>query len=50
MVSGTEQKHPWWRLVNAHFPQVLKHYGPFCALNIYRSTVDCKSVKNPQLE
>lgn len=42
MVGGKEQKHPWWRLVNDHFPNVLKHYGPFCSLNIYRSTVDCE--------
>lgn len=42
MVNGKPQQHPWWRLVNEHFPNVLDHYGPFCALNIYRSTVDCK--------
>jgi trichodiene synthase len=41
MMNGQPQKHPWWKLVNEHFPQVLKHYGPFCGLNIYRSTVDC---------
>lgn len=43
MVNGRQQKHPWWKLVNDHFPDVLKHYGPFCSLNIYRSTVDCES-------
>lgn len=42
MMAGKEQRHPWWLLVNDHFPEVLKHYGPFCSLNIYRSTVDCK--------
>ncbi|KAF7370120.1 Trichodiene synthase [Mycena sanguinolenta] len=40
MMAGREQQHPWWRLVNEHFPNVLQHYGPFCSLNIYRSTVD----------
>jgi trichodiene synthase len=44
MMAGKPQRHPWWRLVNDHFPKVLSHYGPFCALNIYRSTVDCKSL------
>ena len=44
MVNGKTQKHPWWKLVNDHFPNVLKHYGPFCSLNIYRSTVDCEFV------
>ena len=43
MVNGKPPQHPWLRLVNEHFPNVLDHYGPFCALNIYRSTVDCKS-------
>ncbi|KAH8422385.1 uncharacterized protein LDX57_000142 [Aspergillus melleus] len=40
MVEGKPQQHPWWRLVNRHFPNVLDRYGPFCSLNIYRSTVD----------
>lgn len=42
MMNGKPQKHPWWELVNDHFPNLLKHYGPFCSLNIYRSTVDCE--------
>ncbi|KAI9043113.1 trichodiene synthase [Aspergillus affinis] len=41
MVEGKPQQHPWWRLVNRQFPNVLDRYGPFCSLNIYRSTVDC---------
>ncbi|KAJ6484019.1 Trichodiene synthase-domain-containing protein [Mycena sanguinolenta] len=40
MMAGKEQKHQWWKLVNNHLPNVLQHYGPFCSLNIYRSTVD----------
>ena len=42
-LEGRRQKHPWWRMVNDQFPSVLRHYGPFCSLNLVRSTVDCKS-------
>lgn len=42
LVHGRHQKHPWWRLVNGHFPKVLSHYGSFCAFNLIRSTFDCK--------
>jgi len=42
--AGREQAHPWWRLVNEHFPNVLRHFGPFCSLNLIRSTLDCKSL------
>lgn len=42
--SGREQKHPWWILVNEHFPNVLRHFGPFCSLNLIRSTLDCRSI------
>ncbi|KAI9149657.1 Trichodiene synthase [Paramyrothecium foliicola] len=38
--AGREQKHPWWMLVNEHFPNVLRHFGPFCSLNLIRSTLD----------
>ncbi|RYP43706.1 hypothetical protein DL768_009762 [Monosporascus sp. mg162] len=38
--SGRQQKHPWWMLVNEHFPNVLRHFGPFCSLNLIRSTLD----------
>nr|ABG73407.1 trichodiene synthase [Stachybotrys echinatus] len=38
--AGREQKHPWWILVNEHFPNVLRHFGPFCSLNLIRSTLD----------
>lgn len=40
--QGRQQKHPWWRLMNEHMPQVLEHYESFCAFNILRSTFDCK--------
>lgn len=42
LIHGRQQKHPWWRLVNGHFPRVLHHYGSFCAFNLIRSTFDCK--------
>ncbi|OQD68909.1 hypothetical protein PENPOL_c002G09289 [Penicillium polonicum] len=38
--AGLPQEHPWWQMVNNHFPQVLRHYGPNCGLNIIRSTTD----------
>lgn len=44
--SGNPQKHPWWVLVNEHFPNVLRHFGPFCSLNLIRSTLDCRSAQN----
>ncbi|CAI7642799.1 unnamed protein product [Penicillium palitans] len=40
MLAGLPQEHPWWQMVNSHFPQVLRHYGPYCGLNIVRSTTD----------
>lgn len=48
LLAGKTQQHPWWRMVNEQFPTVLKHYGPFCSLNMVRSTVDCKSPLSPQ--
>lgn len=42
LLNGRQQKHPWWQLVNGHFPKVLSHFGPFCSLNLVRSTIDCK--------
>lgn len=41
MLASLPQEHPWWQMVNSHFPQVLRHYGPYCGLNIVRSTTDC---------
>lgn len=49
LVHGRQQKHPWWRLVNDHFPKVLNHYGSFCALNLIRSTFDCKWLSEPRV-
>ena len=43
LVMGKPQKHTWWRLINEHFPDLLKRYGGFCSLNILRSTLDCES-------
>jgi hypothetical protein len=42
MLSGNEQKHPWWKLVNDYFPTLLKYYGPFTSMNIFRGTLDCE--------
>lgn len=42
LLRGREQQHGWWRLVNDHFPKLLNHYGPYCQMNLVRSTVDCK--------
>lgn len=30
------------RLFNDRFPVLLRHYGPFCSLFIFRSSLDCK--------
>ncbi|KAJ5531511.1 hypothetical protein N7527_004904 [Penicillium freii] len=40
ILAGLPQEHPWWQMVNNHLPQVLRHYGPYCGLNIIRSTTD----------
>ncbi|TIA29602.1 hypothetical protein D6C78_10125 [Aureobasidium pullulans] len=40
LIHGSEQKHVLWRSVNDHLPDLLKHYGPFCSLSIFRSTLD----------
>ncbi|KAL2202444.1 trichodiene synthase [Sarocladium strictum] len=40
LLAGRPQKHPWWQLVNSQLPTLLSHYGPYCALNIVRSTTD----------
>ncbi|KAJ6007935.1 nonribosomal peptide synthase [Penicillium herquei] len=40
MLAGRAQEHPWWQMVNGQFPQVLRHYGPYCGLNMIRSTTD----------
>ncbi|KAJ5273266.1 nonribosomal peptide synthase [Penicillium angulare] len=40
LIAGMPQRHPWWQIVNEHFPQVLRHYGPYCGLNMVRLTTD----------
>ncbi|CAI7616678.1 unnamed protein product [Penicillium discolor] len=40
ILTGLPQEHPWWKMVDNHFPQVLRHYGPYCGFNITRSTTD----------
>ena len=47
LLEGRPQKNPWWRMVNDQFPAVLRHYGPFCSLNLVRSTFDCKPRQTP---
>ena len=47
LLEGRPQQHPWWQMVNDQFPAVLRHYGPFCSLNLVRSTVDCKPPRRP---
>ncbi|KAI9146797.1 Trichodiene synthase [Paramyrothecium foliicola] len=39
-VSGTPQKHPFWKLMNGHLVNFLSHYGGFCSFAILRSTFD----------
>ncbi|PHH79274.1 hypothetical protein CDD80_5269 [Ophiocordyceps camponoti-rufipedis] len=40
MVVGRPQGYPWLKLVNDQFLNVMKYYGPFCSLGIYRGTFD----------
>lgn len=40
LIQGKQQKHPFWRLMNAHLTKLLSHYGGYCALSITRSTLD----------
>lgn len=42
LLAGRPQQHPWWQMVNEQFPTLLQHYGPYCKLNLIRSTTDCK--------
>lgn len=44
LLAGRPQKHPWWQLINDEFPVLLAHYGPYCGLNMVRSTMDCKTL------
>nr|UWK20216.1 trichodiene synthase [Trichoderma stromaticum] len=40
LLNGKSQAHGWWRLVNDFFPNVLRHYGGYCQINMVRSTID----------
>ncbi|KAI9790624.1 MAG: hypothetical protein M1816_004957 [Peltula sp. TS41687] len=40
LLHGNQQKHPFWRLMNDHLSDLLRHYGSFCGLNIMRSVFD----------
>lgn len=40
LLAGRPPRHPFWRLMQAHLPRLLAHFGSFCAFNIMRSTVD----------
>ncbi|KAG8528567.1 uncharacterized protein KY384_006739 [Bacidia gigantensis] len=39
LLSGAEQRSEFWFLMNEHLPRLLSHYGPFCGLTIFRSTL-----------
>nr|UWK20044.1 trichodiene synthase [Trichoderma gamsii] len=40
LLNAKPQAHSWWRLVNDFIPNVLRHYGGYCQMNIVRSTID----------
>lgn len=42
LLNARPQAHGWWRLVNDFIPNVLRHYGGYCQINMVRSTIDCK--------
>lgn len=42
LLNANPQAHGWWRLLNDFIPNVLRHYGGYCQMNIVRSTIDCK--------
>lgn len=41
LVENRTQRNAWWRLFNDRFPVLLRHYGPFCSLALFRSSLDC---------
>lgn len=47
LVEKRPQRNAWWRLFNNQFPVLLKHYGPFCSLALFRSALDCKLPSSP---
>ncbi|KAK8092386.1 uncharacterized protein PG998_014871 [Apiospora kogelbergensis] len=42
LVQGNPQRHLWWQILNDHLPVLLRHYGPYCGLNIVRCTTNCE--------
>jgi len=40
LIKGKPQKHPFWQRMNAHLTTLLRYYGGFCAMTIFRSTLD----------
>lgn len=42
LIDNRPQRNAWWRLFNNQFPVLLRHYGPFCSLSLFRSALDCK--------
>ncbi|KAK4081234.1 uncharacterized protein Triagg1_2766 [Trichoderma aggressivum f. europaeum] len=40
LLNAKPQSHGWWRLVNEFLPNLLRHYGGYCQINIVRSTID----------
>lgn len=42
LVKNNPQRNAWWRLWNDRFPVLLRHYGPFCSLTLFRAALDCE--------
>lgn len=40
LIKGKPQKHLFWQRMNAHLSSFLGYYGGFCAITIFRSTLD----------
>lgn len=42
LIENRTQRNAWWRMFNDQFPCLLRHYGPFCSLTLFRNSLDCK--------
>ncbi|KAE8357780.1 Trichodiene synthase [Aspergillus caelatus] len=40
LIKGRPQKHLFWQRMNAHLTNFLRYYDGFCAITIFRSTLD----------
>lgn len=40
LIKGKPQNHVFWQRMNAHLTNFLPYYGGFCAITIFRSTLD----------